>query len=190
MVQKINPHPAPGCNRSPPYYVFSKDAILGSIPSISSEVLALEKTPSLTYVFTHVFYRNISTGYIGMKSKESQLFFLICTCYIHIVGVDCVIVDRGKYYVCIGWEPYSQVFLKLVPIMLPYYTIKRNYSHFHACAVKQSNSRQFFVPKKITLQSLSMTSLLTHDVAHSTRHSFRPKTNNQPFKKFLSLAFS
>ena len=39
MVQKIYPHPAPGCNRSPPYYVFSKDAILGSVPSISSEVL-------------------------------------------------------------------------------------------------------------------------------------------------------
>ena len=36
----------------------------------------------------------------------------------------------------------------------------------------------------------SMTSLLTHNVAHSTRYSFRPKTNNQPIKKFLSLAFS
>ena len=36
----------------------------------------------------------------------------------------------------------------------------------------------------------SMTSILTHNVAHSTRHSFRPKTNNQPIKKFLSLAFS
>merc|ERR1712051_833755 len=35
-----------------------------------------------------------------------------------------------------------------------------------------------------------MTSLLTHNVAYSTRHSFRPKTNNQPIKKFLSLAFS
>jgi hypothetical protein len=41
MVQKINPHPAPGCKRRPPYYVFSKDAILGSVPSISSEVLGL-----------------------------------------------------------------------------------------------------------------------------------------------------
>ena len=41
MVQKTNPHPAPGCDRSPPYYVFSKDAILGSVPSISSEVLVL-----------------------------------------------------------------------------------------------------------------------------------------------------
>ena len=36
----------------------------------------------------------------------------------------------------------------------------------------------------------SMTSLLTHTVAHSTRPSFRPKTNNQPIKKFLSLAVS
>ena len=37
---------------------------------------------------------------------------------------------------------------------------------------------------------LSMTSLLMHTVAHSTRPSFRPKTNNQPLKKFLSLAVS
>ena len=35
-----------------------------------------------------------------------------------------------------------------------------------------------------------MTSLLTHTITHSTRHSFRPKTNNQPLKKFLSLAVS
>ena len=35
---------------------------------------------------------------------------------------------------------------------------------------------------------VSMTSLLTHTVAHSTRHSFRPKTNNQPLKKFLKLS--
>ena len=41
MVQKINHHLAPECNRSPPYYVFSKDAILGSVPSISSEAHAL-----------------------------------------------------------------------------------------------------------------------------------------------------
>ena len=32
-----------------------------------------------------------------------------------------------------------------------------------------------------------MTSLLTHNVAHFTRPSFRPKTNTSPIKKFLSL---
>ena len=37
---------------------------------------------------------------------------------------------------------------------------------------------------------LSMTSLLMHTIAHSTRPSFRPKTNNQLLKKFLSLAVS
>ena len=36
----------------------------------------------------------------------------------------------------------------------------------------------------------SMTTLLTHTVAHSTKPSFRPKTNNQPLKKSLSLALS
>ena len=42
----------------------------------------------------------------------------------------------------------------------------------------------------ICIACISMTSLLTHTVAHSTRHSFKPKTNNQTFKKFLSLAVS
>ena len=37
---------------------------------------------------------------------------------------------------------------------------------------------------------LSMTTLLMHTVAHSTKPSFRPKTNNQPLKKFLTLALS
>ena len=36
----------------------------------------------------------------------------------------------------------------------------------------------------------SMTSLLYHIVAHSTRNSFRPKTNNQHLEKFLSLLVS
>ena len=36
----------------------------------------------------------------------------------------------------------------------------------------------------------SMTSLLIHTVPHSTRPSFKPKTNNQLIKKFLSLAVS
>ena len=37
---------------------------------------------------------------------------------------------------------------------------------------------------------ISMTSLLAHTVAHSTRPSLRLKNNNQPHKKFLSLAVS
>ena len=36
-----------------------------------------------------------------------------------------------------------------------------------------------------TLHNFSMTSLLTHTVAHSTRPSFRPKNNKQPLKKVL-----
>ena len=36
----------------------------------------------------------------------------------------------------------------------------------------------------------SMTTLLTHTVAHSTKPSFMLKTNNQPLEKFLSLALS
>ena len=36
----------------------------------------------------------------------------------------------------------------------------------------------------------SMTQLLTHTIAHSTRPSFSPQNNNQPTKKFLILAVS
>ena len=38
--------------------------------------------------------------------------------------------------------------------------------------------------------NLSMTTLLTHTVAHSSKPSFRPKTNNQSLKKFLSFVLS
>ena len=41
--------------------------------------------------------------------------------------------------------------------------------------------------KTIPANQVSMTTLLTHTVAHSTRHSFRPKTNSHPIKKLLSL---
>ena len=45
-------------------------------------------------------------------------------------------------------------------------------------------------PLEVSFMYTSMTSLLMHTVAHSTRHSFRPKANNQSLKKFLSLAVS
>ena len=40
------------------------------------------------------------------------------------------------------------------------------------------------------VKTYSMTQLLMLSVAHSTKPSFSPKTNNQPLKKFLSLALS
>ena len=48
-------------------------------------------------------------------------------------------------------------------------------------------------PEKVDNYSLSffsMTTPLTHTVAHSTKPSFMPKTNNQLPKKVLSLALS
>ena len=36
-------------------------------------------------------------------------------------------------------------------------------------------------------KKVSMTTLLTHTVAHFTKPSFMPKTNTQPPKKYLSL---
>ena len=40
-------------------------------------------------------------------------------------------------------------------------------------------------PHTINIHSNSMNSLFTHIVAHSTRHSFRPKTNNQSLKNLV-----
>ena len=50
----------------------------------------------------------------------------------------------------------------------------------HTKRINQRNRSRYF----------SMTTLLTHTVAHSTKPSFRFKTNNQPLKKFLSLVLS
>ena len=61
MVHKINPYPARMCDRSPPYYVFSKDAILGNVPSISSEVLGLSMV-NLTFMTTFLQYTYMFSG--------------------------------------------------------------------------------------------------------------------------------
>ena len=44
--------------------------------------------------------------------------------------------------------------------------------------------------KDTSIQFISMTSLVRNTVAHFTRPSFWLKTNNQPLKKFLTLAFT
>ena len=61
---------------------------------------------------------------------------------------------------------------------------------FICCLTGQNPEKGYEVMKFHRVQILSMTTLLTHTVAHSTKPSFRSKTNNQPLKKFLSLALS
>ena len=74
-----------------------------------------------------------------------------------------------------------------------YYVLTSNWNDchkiFHLMICMLLNVKE---PSTISLLSslVSMTSLLTHTVAHSTRPSFRPKTNYQPLKKFLSLVVS
>ena len=48
----------------------------------------------------------------------------------------------------------------------------------------------YFSPFNALSKYVSMTQLLTHTIAHSTRPSFSPQNNNQPTKKFLILAVS
>ena len=57
-------------------------------------------------------------------------------------------------------------------------------------AIGVRKKQVFLRAEKPSGMSNSMNSLLKHNVAHSTSHSFRPKANNQPIKKLLSLAFS
>ena len=58
----------------------------------------------------------------------------------------------------------------------------------HICFVRFAEKADFLYSLQAVI--ISMTSLLSHTVAHSTRPSLRPKTNYQPLKKFLSLAVS
>ena len=52
---------------------------------------------------------------------------------------------------------------------------------------KEKCNTSLFIRFVLQYCNISMTSLLTHTVAHSTKLSFRPKTNNQPI---LSLSVS
>ena len=123
MVQKTNPHPAPRCNRSPPNYVFSKDAFLGSVPSIFSEVLDLvydhmtlvtKKTNSVhiewkVVIFVWPFFSLKSNHILSNRSKSinGQHFYgmYIQDCnYIWFVSwnvgikIDCPIFDLSMLY--------------------------------------------------------------------------------------------
>ena len=82
MVQKINPHPAQRCNRSPHYYVFSKDAFLGSVPFISSEVLDSSHEEIIDqacgifwqyWCWIHYKHTGLSTtGWLFLKGQNTQ----------------------------------------------------------------------------------------------------------------------
>ena len=50
--------------------------------------------------------------------------------------------------------------------------------------------RNQMYPNYRVAKSFSMTTLLTHTVAHSARHSFRSKTNNHLIKNSRSLEFT
>ena len=88
---------------------------------------------------------------------------------------------------CLHWKPFQS---SLGQVTTPKYERP-------ACVWKGLSQQIKFIKKTLPpmknygwVLSDSMTSLLTHTVAHFTRPSFRPKTNNQPIKKFLSLAVS
>ena len=62
-----------------------------------------------------------------------------------------------------------------------------NFDRELVCLFRGWNGYQGF-PQCLT--DVSMTQLLSHTIAHFTGPSFMLKANNQPYKKFLELAFS
>ena len=82
------------------------------------------------------------------------------------------------------------------------WTLMDTFHHIPYCSHEKSSFLRFQRQKKqkrifssvlfqhLLLQRASMTSLLTHTVAHFTRLYFRSKTNNHPLKKFLILVVS
>ena len=89
MVQKINPHPTPGCNRSPPpsSYVFSKDAIFGSVPSISSEVLALAHFRIFTLLFEGKKRSMAATALLIFATFSSNV----------IIAIKCIRTEKRPF---------------------------------------------------------------------------------------------
>ena len=88
-------------------------------------------------------------------------------------------------------------FLSLIKCIEPNHFMKQGFHcHFYLPEVNIQVKNDHGILSRIALYLLnafgpiyfSMTTLLTHTVAHSTKPSFKPKTNNQPLKKFLSLA--
>ena len=77
-------------------------------------------------------------------------------------------------------------------------TVSQNVINAKSLLIKWSNLTIIWsfvqvTPKILNANNVikvSMTTLLTHTVAHSTKPSFMPKTNNQPPKKFLSVVLS
>ena len=103
------------------------------------------------------------------------LYRLKTICFDFLKNLE-IIHNFGTIF-CLNWPVY--IFFVL------YYII------FHLANTGPNTTfRQLLASNISTSRYISMTSLLTHTVAHSTKPSFRPKTNNQPLKKFLSLAVS
>ena len=100
------------------------------------------------------------------RSKKSKIFLLT------LPSMQTFFLTR------IPW--FGAVFPELLPIFF-------TYAKFTIVVDCTLNNIDNYCYKNT---QLSMTSLLTHTVTHFTRHSFRPKYNNHPIKKFLSLAVS
>ena len=89
------------------------------------------------------------------------------------------IISREKKYLTIDWNQFRRIFTFSHICIF-------THLHFHESLMINSCYSRYYVHR----EKLSMTSLLTHTVTHSNRPSFRPKTNNQPIKKFWSLVVS
>ena len=111
----------------------------------------------------------------GVSITVNQIFFTVRILFNKLFCKNEIpISDSRQVY----WE--GMILSNVDYSFLYFQNVKKSAQYWSYYTCRAGNSCTYF----------SMTSRLTHDVAHSTRHSFSPKTNNQPFKKFLSLPFS
>jgi hypothetical protein len=120
---------------------------------------------------------------------EYPLFRQDCHLKINVQRLRCCYRTIAKYA--------QQIIGKILPKGNFHVQLWRGiFPHDHHRPVKVArfvtiiHTRSFSLYISIFYINSSMTQLLTHSVAHTTRPSFRPKTNNQSIKKLLSLTVS
>ena len=96
MIQTINPHPAPGCNRSPPYYMhFQKTQFLGvfrpflqrSLPKLTEELSMVSlsflaaASNKLKYSSTNSFLYSLVAPKSRRPNWKKKYWIIHCIAY-------------------------------------------------------------------------------------------------------------
>ena len=82
MVQKINPHPAPGCNRSPPTMYFQKVQFVGVFHPFLQRSLDQQIAHWLFVWRIHIWSWQVCKEWLKMKMTKLWVgYFMIISCH-------------------------------------------------------------------------------------------------------------